>query len=127
MVIGVSDESWQCSARRAVAAAVVELRAEALMLITTNPQQALWETVLPPGYQGLPVGHPDRPGGQRHSGARWRATRVRRYGRTDLVQITERSACRMDRFAAEPCGSFWCATTSRAPATATIAVMGSRW
>jgi IS5 family transposase len=24
------------------------------MLITTNPQQTLWETVLPPGYQELP-------------------------------------------------------------------------
>jgi hypothetical protein len=25
-----------------------------LMLITTNPQRTLWETVLPPGYQDLP-------------------------------------------------------------------------
>src|SRR3954462_4785439 len=24
------------------------------MLITTNPQQTLWETILPPGYQDLP-------------------------------------------------------------------------
>ncbi len=24
------------------------------MLITTNPQPTLWETILPPGYQGLP-------------------------------------------------------------------------
>ena len=24
------------------------------MLITTNPQLTLWETVLPPGYQDLP-------------------------------------------------------------------------
>ncbi len=24
------------------------------MLITTNPQRTLWETVLPPGYQDLP-------------------------------------------------------------------------
>jgi hypothetical protein len=32
----------------------VELGIEALMLITTNPQQTPWETVLPPGYQDLP-------------------------------------------------------------------------
>ena len=24
------------------------------MLVTTNPQQTLWETILPPGYQDLP-------------------------------------------------------------------------
>jgi hypothetical protein len=30
-----------------------------LMLITTNPQQTLWETVLPPGYR-----QPARPFGQ---------------------------------------------------------------
>jgi hypothetical protein len=24
------------------------------MLITTNPQRTLWETILPPGYQDLP-------------------------------------------------------------------------
>jgi len=32
----------------------VELGIEALMLITTNPQLTLWETILPPGYQDLP-------------------------------------------------------------------------
>ena len=32
-----------------------------------------------------------------------------------------------DRFAAEPCASFWCATTSLGPATVTTAVMGFRW
>lgn len=26
-----------------------------LMLVTTNPQQTLWETILPPGYQNLPA------------------------------------------------------------------------
>jgi IS5 family transposase len=25
------------------------------MLVTTNPQQTLWETILPPGYQDLPA------------------------------------------------------------------------
>src|SRR5688500_13914407 len=25
------------------------------MLVTTNPQQTLWETILPPGYQDLPT------------------------------------------------------------------------
>ena len=25
------------------------------MLVTTNPQRTLWETVLPPGYQDLPA------------------------------------------------------------------------
>jgi hypothetical protein len=24
------------------------------MLVTTNPQQTLWKTILPPGYQDLP-------------------------------------------------------------------------
>ena len=28
------------------------------MLITTNPQQTLWETILPPGYQDLPASWP---------------------------------------------------------------------
>ena len=32
---------------------------------------------------------------------RWRATRVRRYGRTDAVQITERVCLVVRRFAAE--------------------------
>ena len=32
----------------------MELGIEALMLITTNPQLTLWETILPPGYQELP-------------------------------------------------------------------------
>lgn len=25
------------------------------MLVTTNPQQTLWESILPPGYQDLPA------------------------------------------------------------------------
>ena len=25
------------------------------MLVTTNPQSTLWETILPPGYQDLPA------------------------------------------------------------------------
>ena len=25
------------------------------MLVTTNPQSTLWETILPPGYQDLPT------------------------------------------------------------------------
>ena len=36
------------------------------------------------------------------------------------------SACGMARFAAEPCGSFWSATTSPELAAVTIAVMGCR-
>src|SRR6187551_3394555 len=37
------------------------------------------------------------------------------------------SVCGTARFAAEPCASFWSATTSRAPAIVTTAVMGFRW
>ena len=37
------------------------------------------------------------------------------------------SACGMARFAAEPCGSFWSATTSPGLGAVTTAVMGFRW
>jgi hypothetical protein len=37
------------------------------------------------------------------------------------------SVCGTDRFAAEPCGSFWSATISLVPAIVTTAVMGFRW
>ena len=37
------------------------------------------------------------------------------------------SACGTARFAAEPCASFWCATTSPGLAAVTIAVMGCPW
>src|SRR4051812_13497700 len=37
------------------------------------------------------------------------------------------SACGTARFAAEPCGSFWCATTSPELGAVTIAVMGCPW
>jgi hypothetical protein len=59
---------------------------------------------------------------------RWRDTRVRRYGRSDTVQITvqiiEVSCLCTDRFAAKPCGS---AITCRELVTVTTAVTGCRW
>ena len=63
----------------------------------------------------LPRRAPDARGG-RAAEARWRATRVRRYERTDTVHTA--------RFAAEPCGTFWFATMSLRLAAVTIAVMG---
>ena len=51
------------------------------------PHRALRATAHP----RRPVGHPGRSGRPRHRPrTRWRTTRVRRYGRTDTVQITER-------------------------------------
>ena len=61
------------------------------------------------------------------SGNTWRTTQVRRYGRTDTVEITELVCSGTDRFGAEPCVSFWCATTNLGPAIVTTVVMGFRW
>src|SRR4051812_15138678 len=53
----------------------------------------------------------------------WRATQVRRYGRTDVVQITEMVGLWYGSFAAAPCGLFWFATTSLGLGAVTIVVM----
>ena len=69
-----------------------------------------------PRSRGARLGTPTDLAASVTAEARWRATRVRRYGRTDTVHTA--------RFAAEPCGSFWFATMSLRLAAVTIAVMG---
>jgi hypothetical protein len=86
-----------------------------------------------PRTRGPRLGTPTDLAAAATAGARWRDTRVRRYGRTDTVQITARGQAQNGpvsgtaRFAAEPCASFWFATISLGPATVTIAAMGFRW
>ena len=60
-----------------------------------------------------PVGHPP-PMSPPSRRPRTHGTPPRsvRHGRTDAVQITELAVCGTARFAAEPYGSFWSATTS---------------
>ena len=69
-----------------------------------------------PRSRGARLGTPTDLAASVTAEARWRPTRVRRYGRTDTVHTA--------RFAAEPCGSFWFATMSLRLAAVTTAVMG---
>jgi hypothetical protein len=57
-----------------------------------------------PRTRGGRLGTPTDLAADATAAGRWRATRVRRYGRTDAVQITERPVSGTDRFAAVPCG-----------------------
>src|SRR5690349_709942 len=79
-----------------------------------------------PRTRGARLGHPGRCRRLATSTNTWRTTRVRRYGRTDTVHFTERSAFGTDRFTAEPCASFWSATTSLALAIVTTAATAFR-
>jgi hypothetical protein len=80
-----------------------------------------------PRTRGARLGTPTDLAADATAGARWRTTRVRRYGVPTPYRSPNWHACGTDRFAVEPCGSFWSATTSRAPATETTAVMAFRW
>src|SRR6476620_2132929 len=97
-----------------------------------------------PRTHGAGLGTPTDLAASATAAGRWRTTRVRRYGRTDTVQIRayrhradpgvptpcrslRSPACGTDHFAAEPSASFWSATTSPELATATTADTGSPW
>jgi len=55
----------------------------------------------------------------------WRATQVRRYGRTDTVQISEFVCLWYGSFCGKPCGSSWSVMTNHEHAIVTTAVTAS--
>ena len=81
-----------------------------------------------PRTRGARLGTPTDLAASATAGARWRdhpgpPLRAHRH----RADHRDRPACGTDRFAAEPCASFWCATTSPGLAAVTTAVMGFRW
>ena len=77
--------------------------------------------------RGARLGTPTDLAARATAGARWRTTRAVGMGAPTRCRSPRWSACGTDRFAAEPSGSFWCATINPELATATIAVTDSHW